>query len=227
MLPGSTMSPDTPIPPPPLTPKAKNELVLVRRRALAVLAICIALGISSIIGLALWTLATSESLSTIRAVVCGQHVLPISGEPTIQAKEASRIKDLCGVRVAKGPRGQVGLIGPVGAPGPPGPRGPQGLPGKAGANAKGAAGPSGAPGAKGPPGAAGPRGPAGGSGGILGGGVGPRGPAGPAGPRGPTGPAGPQGIRGLTGPEGPTGPAGIAPAVGTIVNEVCARLTLC
>jgi Collagen triple helix repeat (20 copies) len=236
--------------PPPFAggkPKPRGELIVLKRRALSVAVIAMSVFIASVIALALWTLSTSNDLASIRAVVCGQHVIPINPSKKIQAGEEKHIKDLCGLRVAEGPRGQVGLIGPIGAPGPAGPKGPQGASGKPGP--AGARGPAGSPGARGTPGArgltgaVGPIGPPGSAGGThfdsgIPGPTGPRGPAGPAGPAGPRGatgligPKGPTGATGLTGPRGllgpigpvgPAGPTGTVP-VSTIVSDVCEKL---
>lgn len=201
-----------------------GSLLVVSRRSAITLWIAGSVLIASVIGLALWTLSQEGDVATIRAVVCGQHVIPVNAEKTIQANEERHIKDLCGVRITRGPRGAIGLIGPIGPPGPPGragppgPRGPAGVPGRNGAaGSTGARGKIGATGPRGPSGPIGPRGPAG----LSGSPNTNRGPIGPRGPAGPIGPQGPQGARGLV---GPIGPAGFSPPVSVIVAAVCQRL---
>lgn len=206
-----------------------RETVTVDRRSLIGLLSGLGAVILALVGLGVWTWLTAGQVGQIKAVLCGQHVVPIS-DGKVAASQEKRLVSLCGVRVTRGPRGEVGFVGPrgpiglTGATGARGPRGARGERGPAGASARervlrgatgatGARGPAGATGAQGPPGPAGPPSANGG-----GGGTGARGPAGPPGERGPAGPRGPSGITGPIGPVGPSVP------ISEVVSQVCARL---
>lgn len=207
-------APRRPEPEGPRAERAVPDTVTVERRTLVMLLGGLGAVILCLIGLAVWNYLTGTRIDAIKAVVCGQHVVQVK-DGKIEARQAARLKELCGVRVLRGPRGVIGFIGP------PGPQGPQGPPGRRGS--AGPQGPQGAPGVGTPgrPGALGPSGPAGSGGGF---GTGVAGPRGPAGPQGPSGPQGPRGFPGPIGPVGPVGPVGPPPAVGTVVGQVCARL---
>lgn len=188
-----------------------GEVITVRRKTLVGLIAGLAAVMAALVGLGIWNYLTGASVSEIRAVVCGQRIVPLDGGDTSR-RQVARINRLCGTRTSAGARGPRGAHGVIGVLGPTGPRGPVGP--------KGGAGARGATGARGPAGVAGPRGPAGPP--TLG-------PAGPRGPMGPTGPQGPRGLslpgpRGPIGPIGPIGPVGPEVPASQIVGEVCAKL---
>lgn len=189
-----------------------RQLVTVERRSLVWLLLGFALIILAVVGLGVWTYLSSGQIGALRAVVCGQRVVPVQG--VVDRGQLRRVERLCGVRAgARGLPGARGVRGVVGS------RGVRGV-----AGARGSRGAVGVRGPRGPAGRAGPQGPRGERGPV---GVGARGPAGRQGERGPAGPAGPAGVRGPAGPLGPVGPAGApGPSVplSTVVAEVCARL---
>jgi hypothetical protein len=163
-------------------------LQYVRRHHLALLALFVALGGTSV--------AATNALVPRNSVASPQVVNGSLLKADLAKKTIRELKGNRGPRGPGGPKGPTGTQGQTGAastvPGPRGPIGPQGATGPTGP--QGLPGQNGETGQSGAPGANGATGPAGAEG--------PQGPTGPVGPKGATGTRGPTGAQGLKGEPG-------------------------